>query len=261
MFRLIHQAARTLRTVTSVSVVCVISQVSTLTGCTSTTSESSERTAWVDAQGRSDRSYQSSDPSKAPPAATLAPVAPVTKPALILISDFQIAHPSSTQDGGGRPRLLPGVLRGARSELTQSQLVSSLASKIVSELERRNIRAERRPSGALPRSGWLVQGTFVESVRPDGTFVTDRWAKQDVELTIVIDDLVRGRPEPLTDFTVTGDASGVGAPMMPNPYAAGAKFVVRQTELEGDVTALAGRVADAIVRFAQSEHVLPGAAR
>lgn len=191
----------------------------------------------------------------------MAPNAAVNAPTIILVRDFQVAHPTPSADSGGRPRLLPGLLRGMRSDLSQGELVGSLSSKVAQELTRRGYRAERSTGGSLPSRGWLVQGTFVEFVKPDGNFVTDRWARQDVELTISIDDLVRGEPTPLTRLTIEGTASGDGAPMMPNPYAAGAKFVVRQSELEQDTTALASRIADAIVRFAQSEHVLPGPAR
>jgi len=230
----------------------------TCSGCDSAPDADVERSAWSDGGGSAPTRSSSSRPG---PVETLAPVAPVTTPSIILVRDFQVAQPSSTADSSGRPRLLPGLLRGLRSDLSQSQLVGKLSSMVAQDLQNRGFNAKRDPGGSLPRSGWLVQGTFVESVDPNGNFISDRWAKQDVELTIAIDDLVRGVPEPLTDLSIAGTASGEGAPMMPNPYAAGAKFVVRQAELEGDAGTLASRIADAIARFAASEHVLPGPAR
>lgn len=232
---------------------CMCIALLAIAGCDSSPTVEGDRAAWSDAQGRP-------APSDGP-AETTAPAAPVNKPTMILVRDFQVAHPTGTEDNSGRPRLLPGILRGARSDLSQSQLVGKLSQRVVSELEQRGFRAQRSTGSLYPRSGWVVQGTFVEAMRADGSFVTDRWGKQDVELTITIDDLVRGTPEPLTDLSVAGAASGIGAPMMPNPFAAGAKFVVRQAELEGDASALASRIADAIARFAASEHVLPGASR
>jgi|GEM_PF-2210515 len=241
------------------TVALAVATLVALAGCDAAPSASGERSAWSDAGGRAPNASRTLDPSADGPTETIAPLSMVNKPSVILVRDFTVAHPTPNADAGGRPRLLPGLLRGVRSDLSQSQLVGQLSASVVNELERRGYNAKRATSGSLPRSGWLVQGTFVEFVNADGNFVTDRWAKQDAELTISIDDLVRGEPEPLTDFTVTGTASGEGAPMMPNPYAAGAKFVVRQAELSGDAGSLASRIADAIVRFAQSEHVLPGA--
>lgn len=191
----------------------------------------------------------------------MAPNVPLNAPTRIYVHDFTVAQPSSIADSQGRPRLLPGLLRGARSDLSQSQLTGMLSGRVAQELVQRGYAAERISGSQLPNQGWLVQGTFVEYMNADGSFVSDRFAKQDVELTIVIDDLVRGVPQPLTDFTVKGDASGIGAPMVPNPYAAGAKFVVRQSELEGDASKLAARIADSVARFAASRHVMPAGAK
>lgn len=229
-----------------------------LTACDSTPDIEYERSPWSEGAGAPTRTSAADHDG---PVETLAPVAPVSAPSIILIRDFQVAHPTSNADSGGRPRLLPGFLRGMRSDLSQAQLVGRLSRQVADELERLGFHARRDTGGPLPRSGWLVQGTFVEYLRPDGNFISDRWGKQDVELTISIDDLVRGVPETLTDLTVDGTASGIGAPMMPNAYAAGAKFVVRQVELEGDAGTLANRIADAIARFAASEHVRPGPRR
>lgn len=191
-------------------------------------------------------------PSTAPasegPVTRTAPSRGLTKPQIILVSDFVVAHPPS--QSAQPPRLLPGLLRGVRSDMSQSQLTGQLAQRIVADLQARGFNAARYGGGALPQSGWLVQGTFVEFLDPNGNFVSDRFSKQDVELTMTIDDLVHGRPQPLTDFAVGGQVSGEGAPMMPNPYAAGAKFIVRQVELGGDSGSLAARVADSIASFA-----------
>jgi len=243
-----------------IPIVAAVLGAAMFTACDSAPIEETNRSSWSEAGGRSSRELAGTSAPEGP-AETMAPAAMINAPTTIFVRDFQVAHPSSSADSGGRPRLLPGILRGVRTDMSQSQLVGKLSAKVAEELVVRGFRAERLAGGSLPARGWLVQGTFVEFVQPDGNFVTDRWAKQDVELTIVIDDLVRGTPRTLTDFTVIGAASGEGAPMMPNPYAAGAKFVVRQAELEGDAGALASRIADAIARFAQSEHVLPGPAR
>lgn len=193
------------------------------------------------------------------PIATRVPPERIAWPRVILVADFSAA--TRTAGSEQQAHLLPGFLRSAREDLTNSQLVTRLSGAVVDDLRQRGYNAARYGGGALPDSGWLVQGTFIAEQGSSDGVLARRFAREPVELVVLVNDLVRGVPEPLVHVALEGDRSGEGVPMVPNPYAAAAKFVVRQAELSSDDAALAARVADSVVRLAQSEHVDRGAAR
>jgi hypothetical protein len=184
------------------------------------------------------------------PIETKAPAAPMLAPSVILVNDFTMA---STQMDDGQMRLLP-ALRSLRSELSDSQLINRIPGALVSELKSRGFAAELHSGTAYPPSGWVVQGAFLQEEASGGALAR-RFEHQPVEVVVSVQDLVRGTPTTLANLNVEGARSGEGVPVVPNPYAAAAKFVLRQAELSGDANKLAARIADEIVRFAQSPDV------
>ncbi|MFO0875719.1 MAG: hypothetical protein U0575_17370 [Phycisphaerales bacterium] len=181
------------------------------------------------------------------------------KSPMVYISGFTVNNPGS----GQQSETLRGTFRQLREGHASSQIVTKLPDRIVSALQARGIESKRiDPSESMPRTGWLVRGEFTPLGTPSqsGGVLDDlgsSFQERPVDLFMTVDNLEAGVPQPIFTIDATNTVHGIGAPPVPNPYAAAVKFVVKQATSEEDAEKLANEVADAIVAHMKGSGALP----
>ena len=189
---------------------------------------------------------QSGVPMLTPAAAAMTPE--------VYVSHFQLQQQAaeSADSSGG----LRGMFREMRAGRDSNQIVGKLAGQIASDLRARGVHAKMLdPNDALPATGWRMRGEFMPLSDPNaggsgglGSGIGASFAERPVEVDVTVSQLVNGMTEPLFAVEAQNSVHGAGAPPIPNPYAAAAKFIVKQGTLESDAGKLSTEIADEFVR-------------
>lgn len=171
----------------------------------------------------------------------------------VYVSNFQLQKQAadSAEASGG----LRGMFREMRAGRDSNQIVGKLSGQIAADLRARGVDAKTLgPGDALPAAGWLMRGEFLPLGTPDpssggvGSGLGASFAERPVEVYVTVSQLEHGMTEPIFAVRTEDSIHGAGAPPIPNPYAAAAKFIIKQGTLESDAGVLSSQIADEFVR-------------
>lgn len=182
----------------------------------------------------------------------ITPAAAALTPA-VYVSNFQLQKQAadSAESSGG----LRGMFREMRAGRDSNQIVGKLSGQIAADLRARGVNAKALAADdPLPASGWLMRGEFLPLGTSDpssgglGSEIGASFAERPVEVLVTVSKLESGMAEPLFSVQAQDAIHGAGAPPIPNPYAAAARFVIKQGTLESDASKLSSDIADEFVR-------------
>ncbi|ACC76216.1 DUF4410 domain-containing protein [Paraburkholderia phymatum] len=178
---------------------------------------------------------------------------------VVYVSDFELDAASITPDQSRVSRarrfagsLSPLHLSGQDPQKKSQALVTSMADRLVADLQHDGIDARRLPAGGpLPAQGWLVRGVFLavdEGNRVRRAVVGFGAGQGKIELAVAIDGLPVESPTPLYQ-TVEGqsDKHAPGAMIKLNPYVVAARYAMAGNDQQADIEQAASQVAEAVV--------------
>jgi Domain of unknown function (DUF4410) len=178
-----------------------------------------------------------------------------TRPGMVYVEDFELDAANVQSDRGILARgqfatLRPGPLGAKDPKARAAELVDLMSNSLVSDLGKKGFVARRLPkSEARPAGGWLVRGVFTEvdeGNRMRRAVIGFGQGQTDLQVVVGVDDLAQGSPKPLYEIEEEAASNKMpGAAITLNPYVAAAKFVLAGADLERNVVATAGKIADA----------------
>jgi hypothetical protein len=190
---------------------------------------------------------------------TPAPATPATAPHFskdtpIYVSDFDLDAQNVQTDQSAVGHRRPGILESPRKkeehdpQAQAKKIVDTMATTIVSDLQKAGYKAQRLPSDAAkPNSGAWVHGIFTqvdEGNRMQRAVIGFGAGDVKMQLYVTMTDLAKPDQQPLYQ-AASSETSGnkPGAVITMNPYVAAAKFVMEQNAPEKTVKKTAGDIA------------------
>jgi Domain of unknown function (DUF4410) len=173
---------------------------------------------------------------------------PVSQPAMVYVSDFELA-PDSIQS---ESRLSSHRLHAYLEQSKARSLVVTMSNSIIEDLAKKGIASERLTANSpLPRKGWLVRGVFMkvdEGDRAKRAVIGFGSGQTDLKVLTTTDDL-SAEPAPTPLYRMQLDSTSNKAPgavITLNPYVAAAKFVLAGKDLDRSTQATAEQIADKV---------------
>jgi len=189
---------------------------------------------------------------------------PKTRPAMIYVQDFdleadEIKHKKPGLMHGPVSERVGNRLRAQSSspEDLSVKLVDSMAEKIVANLKKKDIQAQRIAAGApLPKNGWLVRGVFTqvdEGNRIRRVALGFGSGETKIDLHVNVIDLTGDTPKPFYSVDTakgSGKMPGAlpGAIISFNPYVTAAQFVLNKNSLKRDVRRTASTISGQLAK-------------
>jgi hypothetical protein len=174
--------------------------------------------------------------------------APVARPAVVYVSDFEMA-PNSIQSENP---FATHPLHAYREQSEARSIVVTMSTSIVEDLADKGITAERLPANSpIPTEGWLVRGVFTkidEGDRAKRAVIGFGFGQTDLQVATWVDDLsAKAAPSPLYRAQLDATSNKMpGAVVTLNPYVAAAKYVIAGHDLDRSAHATAEKIADQI---------------
>ncbi len=184
---------------------------------------------------------------------------PAARYTMIYVEDFELEAGNMESDEGllqrqreQRPLLgnvTPRPL-GTRKDpsVRARELVDLMSSSLVKELVDLGLDARRLgPGERNPSQGLLVRGVFArvdEGNRLKRAVVGFGAGETELQVLVSVSDLAQGSPVPLYELNAGAESGKMpGAVITMNPYAAAAKFVLSDRDLDKSVRKTAGKIA------------------
>jgi hypothetical protein len=189
-------------------------------------------------------SVATAQPSSAISGEASAQHAPVALLGNVYIGDFQPVAPA------GSPGLVARMhaARDAKKEDSNAQL---LADAIVKALQNKGVSAHRLTSHQpIPTSGWMVKGTFQETISHTPFPMVSALIKPNAPNTVSdirMLSLSNVGSGAMANFSSTGTLKGNGTSFSTNPYKLAAHIVVHRIEADTSMNTSANAIADRIV--------------
>ena len=166
-------------------------------------------------------------------------------PGKVYVGDFQ--HVASVGSIGPVARM-----HAARDEKKEDENAKLLADAVVKALKSKGVDAQRLiPNQPLPSSGWLVNGTFKETISHTPFPMVSALIKPsgpNTESDIRMLNLSTEGSGNSANFSSTSNLMGNGSSFSTNPYKIAAHIVIHRIEADTSMNTLANTVADRIVK-------------
>lgn len=190
-------------------------------------------------------------------------------PIMVYVSDFELQANTIQTDSGRRvalesrgiPEARPKRRRGSGTkdgDALAQNLVHDLATSLVKSPEKAGIDACRLPVGnALPQSGWLVRGVFLEvdeGNRLRRAVIGFGSGKTELQVQATIDRLSEAPPRPyyqLSSQAASGNTPG--AVVLLNPVMAAVRFSRADGDLQRNLQETSAQISSRIVELLKGE--------
>lgn len=188
--------------------------------------------------------------------------APTSPPAIVYVKDFDL-QPGNFQaetgilpvtplsGGGSAPLILRFFGVPEDNTIRMRELVNSMSSSLVVNLQIAGLNARHLPSGeTFPRGGWLVRGAFVqvdEGNRLRRALVGFGSGAAKLRVVVWVSDLSSRSSAPFYVLDTSAHSSRKpGAAFSFDPYVGAARFLTDGLDMEANVTQIAVEIADDI---------------
>jgi len=192
-------------------------------------------------------------------------------PRTVYVTDFALDAKSGKEESKGR---LPvrnkvkgivnhaGVTGGDSPEEQAKKIVNTLAESIVTELNSKNVKAQRLVSQPPPFTNCLIlEGEFVdydEGDRMKRAIIGFGSGSSDMQVRMMFSEIMDGKTSLLIDTAMDGKKSRKpGAVVTKNPYVAGAKFILTKNAPEKEIKKLGSSIADKVYEFMTKQGFIP----
>ncbi len=190
-------------------------------------------------------------------------------PVVVYVSDFELQANKIQTDSGrpvalesrGIPEVRPKRRRGAGTkdgDALAQNLVDELATSLVKSMVQAGVDARRLPAGtALPKSGWLVRGIFLEvdeGNRLRRAVVGFGSGKTDLQVQASLDRLSNGPPQLYYQLsTQAASGSSPGAVVLLSPVMAAVRFSRADGDLQRNLQETSAQISSRIVELLKEE--------